>query len=64
MLKPQVEDRRRFQMLRLQTYLNLREELVQAIKVIPRWDPAINRNLVRALDDAIKNEIIKLNLGA
>lgn len=63
MIKEELPDSRRFQLMRLRTYISIKDDFIKQIQLIPQWDRENVRQLIQVLDQSIDGEIERLICG-
>ena len=63
MIKEELPDSRRFQLMRLRTYISIKDDFIKQIQLIPQWDRENVRQLIQVLDQSIDGEIERLFCG-
>lgn len=63
MIKEELPDSRRFQLMRLRIYISIKDDFIKQIQLIPQWDRENVRQLIQVLDQSIDGEIERLICG-
>jgi hypothetical protein len=63
MIKEELPDSRRFQLMRLRIYIAIQDDFIKQIQLIPQWDRENVRQLIQVLDQSIDAEIERLVCG-